>query len=121
MYGPGLHPGEEAARRLGVDAVLPRDDFATRVPDLVAGGRGISTPFRPEVLGEASSSDPRALANATKNDPWDGRISREEQFVQKLKAKAAQSEIKDLDPILDRLRDIKSPREIAVIREATEM
>jgi Xaa-Pro aminopeptidase len=121
MYGPGLHPGEEAARRLGVDAVLPRDDFATRLPDMVAGGRVIYTPFRPEVLGEASSSDPRALANATKNDPWDGRISREEQFVQKLHAKAAPSEIADLDPILDRLRDIKSAREIAVIREATQM
>ena len=72
-------------------------------------------------FGEASSSDPRALANATKSDPWDGRLSREEQFVQKLKAAAPQSDIKDLDPILDALRDIKSPREIAIIREATRM
>src|SRR3954464_11201490 len=53
MYGPGLHPGDEAARTLGVDAVLPRDDFGTLLPDLVAG-RVIFTPFRPEVLGEAS-------------------------------------------------------------------
>jgi Xaa-Pro aminopeptidase len=81
----------------------------------------VYTPFRPEVLGEASSSDPRALAASTKNDPWDGRISREQQFIQILKTKTAPSEIKDLDPILDRLRDIKSPREIAVIREATQM
>src|SRR3954451_2874392 len=121
MYGPGLHPGEEAARHLGVDAVLPRDDFGTLLPGLLAGGRVIYTPFRPEVLGEASSTDPRALANSTKNDPWDGRISREDQFVQKLKATAAQSAIKDLDPILDRLRDVKSAREIAVIREATQI
>src|SRR4029450_2562902 len=34
---------------------------------------------------------------------------------------AAQTEINDLDPILDRLRDIKSPREIALIREATRI
>ena len=120
MYGPGLHPGDEAARALGVDAVLARDEFGKLLPDLLAG-RTISTPFRPEVLGEASSGDPRALANATRNDPWDGRISREEQFIQKLKTLAAQSEIKDLDPVLDRLRDIKSPREIALIREATRI
>jgi Xaa-Pro aminopeptidase len=121
MYGPGLHPGNEAARALGVDAVLAREEFAKMLPELVRGGRLIYTPFRPEVLGEASSGDPRALAIATKSDPWDGRISREEQFVQKLKAAAPQSDVKDLDPILDRLRDIKSPREIAIIREATRI
>src|SRR6185436_12497212 len=121
MYGPALHPGEDAARALGVDAVLAREEFGKLLPDLLRGGRTIYTPFRLEVLGESSSSDPRALANATKNDPWDGRISREEQFVQKLKAVATQSEIKDLDPILDRLREIKSAREIALIREATRM
>jgi Xaa-Pro aminopeptidase len=121
MYGPGLHPGEEAARVLGVDACLPRDEFAKLLAESGRDGRVVYTPLRPEVLGEASSSDPRALAAATKNDPWDGRISREEQFVQKLKAALPQSEVKDLDPILDRLRDIKSPREITIIREATRM
>ena len=83
--------------------------------------RTIYSPFRPEVLGEASSSDPVALWKATKADPWDGRISREEQFVQKLKAVGADSEITDLDPILDDMRVIKSAREIAVIREATRI
>ena len=101
--------------------MLPRDEFATRLAEAVRGGRTILTPLRPEVLGEASSSDPRALAVATRNDPWDGKISREDQFAQKLKAAAPESDIKDLDPILDRLRDIKSPREIALIREATHM
>ena len=121
MYGPGLHPGEEAAKRLGLDAVLARDEFGKLLPDLLRDARTVYTPFRPEVLGEASSSDPRALATATRNDPWDGRISREEQFIQKLKAVATQAEIKDLDPVIDRLRDIKSPREITLIREATRI
>ena len=120
MYGPSLHAAD-AVRLLGVDSALGRDEFARLLPDLVRDGRAIYTPMRPEVLGESSSGDPRALANATKNDPWDGRISREEQFIQKLKAVATQSEIKDLDPVLDRLREIKSPREIALIREATRM
>src|SRR6478672_7489068 len=69
----------------------------------------------------ASSSDTIALARATKNDEWDGRSSREEAFREKLKAASPQSEIRDLDPILDRLRSIKSPAEIAVVREATRI
>ena len=121
MYGPGLHPGEEAAKALGVDAVLPRPDFARLLASIVSDARIVYTPLRPEVLGEASSGDPRALASATKSDPWDGRISREEQFVQKLKGAGVQSDVKDLDPIVDALRVLKSPREIAVIREATRI
>jgi Xaa-Pro aminopeptidase len=120
MYGPSLQAAD-AVRAIGVDAGLVREEFAKLLPDLVRDGRTIYTPMRPEVLGESSASDPRALANATKNDPWDGRMSREEQFIQKLRAIATQSEIKDLDPILDRLREIKSPREIGLIREATRM
>ncbi len=121
MYGPGLHPGMEAAAATGADAVLPRDEFAALVGSLAADGRVIYTPLRAEVLGSASSSDPRALAAATKNDPWDGRVSREEQFVQRLKTAAPKSDIRDLDPIVDALRVIKSAREIAVIREATRI
>ena len=120
-YGPGMHPGDEAATVLGVNAVLPRSDFAGVVAALARERRVVYTPLRPEVLGQASSSDPRALAAATRNDPWDGRISREEQFVHKLKAAGVTSAIKDLDPIIDSMRVIKSAREIAVIREATRI
>jgi Xaa-Pro aminopeptidase len=121
MFGPSLHPGSDAARTTGADAVLARDDFPAAVAALVASGRTIYTPFRPEVLGEASASDAVALARATEQDPWDGRPSREQAFLAKLKAAAPRSAIKDLDPILDALRTIKSPREIAIVREATKM
>ena len=53
--------------------------------------------------------------------PWDGRPSREAAFAAKLTAAAPGVEIKDLDPILDALRVIKTPREIALIREATRI
>jgi hypothetical protein len=45
------------------------------------------------VLGSASSSDAVGLARATKNDPWDGRPSREEAFRQKLAAAAPASTV----------------------------
>ena len=121
MFGPGLHPGEEATKAAGVDAVRARAEFTDAVSAFERDGRTIFTPFRPEVLGEASSTDPAALWRATKQDPWDGRESREEAFIGKLRAAAPHAAIKDLDPIIDALRVTKSPREIALIREATRI
>ena len=121
MFGPALHPGAEAAQAIGLDAVVARDDFRAFVQKLSRDARRVYTPFRAEVLGEASSSDAAALARATKRDPWDGRPSREEAFVAKLKEAAPQATLEDLDPIVDALRAVKSPREIAIIREATRI
>ncbi len=121
MFGPGLYPGDEAVRKTGMDAVFARDDFKAAVEEIAKEHRTIYVPFRPEVLGEASSSDPVALARATKNDPWDGRPSREEAFIEHLKAISPQSEVKDLDPILDVMRGIKDALEIAIIRQATRI
>jgi Xaa-Pro aminopeptidase len=121
MFGPGLFPGEEAVKATGIESVVDRGDFQKELDSIRDAGRAIYTPYRPEVLGCASASDPAALARATKNDPWDGRISREEAFLQHLKAASPQSKIEDLDPILDEMRGTKSPREIAILREATRI
>ncbi|HMF99356.1 MAG TPA: Xaa-Pro peptidase family protein [Vicinamibacterales bacterium] len=121
MYGVGLVPGAEAARTTGLDAALPRAEFAAAVADAGRQRTTIYTTFRPEVLGSASAGEPAALARATAADPWDGRASREDTFVAKLKAAAPHCTVRDLDPAIDALRAIKSPREIAVIREATRL
>ncbi len=118
-YGPYLGPGDEAAKVTGIEAVAVRDSFATAVAKLAADGRTIVTPFRAEVQSSESSDDPGALNRNNKRDPWDGRISREEAFLAHLKDAAPKSEIRNLDPLIDSLRAFKSPREIAVIREAT--
>ena len=31
MFGPGLHPGDEVAQSTGIDAVVPRDEFAAMI------------------------------------------------------------------------------------------
>ena len=121
MFGSALVPGDAAVKATGVDSVLPREEFAKALDNFVREGRTLYTPFRPEVLGNASSSDVVGHARATKDDPWDGRMSREEVFIQKLKAVAPQVSVQNLDPMLDALRAFKSPREIAIIREATRI
>jgi Xaa-Pro aminopeptidase len=118
-YGPQLQPGPDATRETGIEAVIVRDSFAAHVPRLTTG-RTVYTPQRPEVIG-GSAGDASGVARATKEDPWDGRPSREEAFNERLRAASPGITLANLDPILDSLRAIKSPREIEVIREATRI
>jgi Xaa-Pro aminopeptidase len=119
--GPELGPGEQAARITGLDAIVERGAFAAAIAQLGAEGRVVFTPFRPEVRGGGSTGDAIAHARATAGDPWDGRPSREDAFRQKLAGAAPRAELRDLDPILDALRFVKTPREIAIMREATRI
>ncbi|MEX1182780.1 MAG: aminopeptidase P N-terminal domain-containing protein [Gemmatimonadota bacterium] len=118
-YGPLLSPGAEAAAVTGLDAVLVRDSFAVQAGAL--SGRTVHTPHRPEVFSSGSVGDARNYAESMREDEWDGRPSREDAFIAKLRAAAAGVVIEDLDPVLDGMRAIKSPREIEVIREATRI
>jgi Xaa-Pro aminopeptidase len=121
MFGPSLIPGDSAEKDSGIESVVERDKFGPALIAAGTAGRVIYTPFRAEVLGSASPADPVTLARNTKADPWDGRDSREEAFQQKMKAAAPAIEFKSLNPILDSLRSKKSPREIEIIREATNI
>lgn len=119
--GPYLDVGDSSARATGLDVIAPRDSFTVAVARLSQDKRKIFTTLRPEVLGSESAGDVRTFDRNTKNDPWDGRLTRDETFVNKLKAAAPFSDVVDLDPLLDSLRAVKSPAEIAIIREATRL
>jgi len=54
-------------------------------------------------------------------DYWDGRLPRESRFAELLRVRHPGLPIKDLTPILDQLRSIKSPREIALVRRASQL
>jgi Xaa-Pro aminopeptidase len=120
MFGPGLNPGADPAS-LGVDAIVSAAEFTTALTAIRDDHRVIYTPFAAEVLGSQSQGDPTRHWKTNHDDPWDGRDSREATFIAKLKSFAPEAEIKDLDPIENQLRLIKSPREIAIIRQATNI
>ncbi len=121
QYGPGMSPGAAAAKTLGVDAAVDRAEFTAALTTLARDKRTIYTPFAAEVLGSQSQGDPTRLWANNAKDPWDGRDSREAAFIAKLKVAAPESEIKNLDLIINPLRAVKSAREITVIREATRI
>lgn len=119
--GPRLAPGAEAARITGIPSVRPRDGFGAMLAELTAGGRTLYLPHRPEALGAATPGYTKMHADKSASDPWDSRRSRERAFIDNLRAKAPGATVKDLDPILDEMRLVKSPREIALVREATRI
>ena len=46
MYGPGMNPGPDAAKQLGVDAALPAADFSKAISEIAAEHRTIYTSLR---------------------------------------------------------------------------
>jgi len=110
---------ELVKRLVGVDDVastdLMRGDFLRPLP--VA----IYAPFSPAEGSAQSRGELVAADTAILNDYWDGRLPRESRFVELLRARNPRARIEDLTPILDELRSIKSPREIALIRRASQI
>jgi Xaa-Pro aminopeptidase len=105
---------EIAAAITGVDAVRPLEALAG---DL-RGARTILTPLSP---GEARMQCRDTLKHARRQrqaDPWEEPTSTEERFRDRLAAIRPDAEFRDLSPILDRLRLVKSAAEIAMMRRA---
>ena len=81
----------------------------------------IYTPFAPAEGADQSRAEVQAANAAIALDYWDGRPSREAHFSQLLRTRLPRAEFRDLTPILDELRSVKSPREIALIRRASQL
>ncbi len=117
--GPVLVPGDDAVKLTGIERVLSRDEVADAVKAL--SGRVVYTTFRGETRGAGTPDRETAHAAARKADPWDNEPAREEWFMNKLRERVPGLQFKNLDPILDAMRMIKSDREIALMRESTRI
>lgn len=104
----------------GVDDVKPPDQLAADL-QARASAKAIYVPFAPtEGASESPDGARRRTADAAA-DPWDGRLSREGHLRELLKTRAPSLEQKDLSPILNGMRAVKSAAEIALITRATKI
>jgi Xaa-Pro aminopeptidase len=109
---------ELVKRLVGVDEVLPLEAMSRgNWPD----SRVIYAEFSPAEAAGQSRGELVAAETARALDFWDGASSRQRRFVELLRSRHPRAEVKDLNPILDELRAIKSPREIALVRRASEL
>lgn len=108
----------------GIEKVKPVEFLGN---DLVNTGliKGVTptlyTPLSPAETGNDSRDEILHGHARAAADPWDVTPTREAQFKKLLQDRFPEFEIKDLSPILDEMRLIKSPREIEVIRKATHI
>ena len=109
---------ELAAKLTGAAAVL---GTGAMQGDWLGNATTIYTPFSP---AEGTAEQRFELLNANAaiaNDPWDGRLSREQNFAGLLRMRYPRAKLEDLTPILDGLRSVKSPRETALIKRASQL
>ena len=113
---------DEVKKLSGVDDVFGTDLLGEQLARFARGSRRtIFTPFSP-AEGTAMSRDLAIrMIGDYAADPFDGRGSREGQFIQSIQTRFPQFAINDLTPALDQLRLIKSPREITMIEKATRL
>jgi Xaa-Pro aminopeptidase len=118
-------------RLTGVDHVVSVADMMDGWPPPNRGEEGegrrrgaatpvVYTPFAPAENYAMSRGEAMGAARAQVADYWDGRPSEELNFVHLLQARLG-AEVRDLSPILDDLRSIKSTREIDLIRRASQI
>ena len=112
----------ELVKRLtGADEVLSTEAMDARWPL----GEGAPVAIYAESVPAEGYAESRyelqARDAAIANDFWDGRVSRERRFVELLRTRHPRATIQDLTPLLDELRSVKSPREIALVRRASQL
>jgi Xaa-Pro aminopeptidase len=111
----------DLVRRLtGVDDVRPLAEMGAAWPAADAK-LAIWAEHAPAEGHAQSRHELEAADTAIAADPWDGRLPRETRFVELLRLRNPRATIEDLTPVLDAMRIVKSPREIALIRRASQI
>jgi Xaa-Pro aminopeptidase len=108
----------DAGQRLtGVDRVLGIESLAQHLERATV----IYTPLR---QGEGAGMSQDNLWRAQQevmSDPWDGRPDRTRHFVATLRERCPMADLRDLSPVLDQLRLIKSDAELTLLRRAGKL
>lgn len=103
----------------GIEKVYPAENFSSMLNQLTANTKVFYTSFKPqELMRECTNEIFRTYQKTIMNNEWDGRLTRELQFVKLLKERFPQVEVKDCSQSIWNLRMIKSPAEIELLREA---
>ena len=105
----------------GADDVRSTREMAGEWPASLGRVAAVYTPFQPAEGQGESRGELRAANLAALDDPWDGRLGREARFVELVRARFPRAEVRDLSPVLDELRSVKSPREVALVRRASQL
>ena len=106
----------------GIEKVFPYEQFAPYLSQLAEKTPVFYTSFKPEELVRECTNEKFLILkrNMTRNE-WDGRLTRELQFVKVLGERFPQVEVRDCSRLIWDLRVIKSPAEVELLRKAARI
>ncbi len=114
---PAAENADLVHAQMGVDHVLGIEALAQHL-------EGVSVLYTPTREGEGAGMSWDTLQRAQREafaDPWDGRPGRTRHFITTLRTRYPLMDIRDLNPVLNELRLIKSDQELGLLRTAGKL
>jgi len=119
--GEGIDPElvRETVKVTGIERYSKYDRFTPSLDRYSVNNVVFYTSFLPQEIGrEVATEKLNTLRKDMITNFWDGRLTKEQQFVKLLHERYPQLVVKDCSKAIEELRIIKSPAEIDLIREA---
>ncbi|HUS87385.1 MAG TPA: Xaa-Pro peptidase family protein [Bacteroidales bacterium] len=106
----------------GIERHMQYEQFTSALDRLSFSEIIFYTPFLPQEIGrEAATEKLNVLRSDMVMNEWDGRPTREQQFVKMLNDRYPQVTVRNCSKAIEELRIIKSPAEIDIIRKAGQI
>ncbi len=125
LWQGNLTDPEEAAQQTGIAVCTKLDkdgepfgNFAALMDKLSKTHTSFYVEKQPAENWMMSRDNLHGWAANMVNDPFDGRLDRGEQFAARISEKFPNVEAKDVTPLVDSLRLVKTPEEIEAMRQA---
>jgi len=106
----------------GIEHYLPYEQFTPFLTKRLTNNTVIYTPFKSEeLIGDCTMEKFNKIKKRITSNEWDGRLSRELQFVKLLSERFPANEVVDCSPYIWNLRKIKSTAEVDMMRRAGQL
>lgn len=112
-----IQAGEKDAADYKFNRVLSKTYFTNILQRYADNRQPFFLQQSPQEMAEMSRDRCMMIRTTRLDDPWDGRLSKEVNFYNKIKERFPATVINDITPILDDMRWVKDKKEIAVLRE----
>ena len=112
-----ITPGEKDAAAYKMTRIASNTRFTGNLNYYASLNQPIYILSSPEETAEMSRDRCAGHQLVRMNDPWDGRPTKEANFINKVKEHFPLAVVKDLTPVLDSMRWVKDEKEISVMRE----
>lgn len=106
----------------GIQRALPMDQFNGYIAGIARRPQPLYTMFMPEEIGPENSREKfNEQQKSMTLNLWDGRLTRELQFVKQLRERFPQLDVRDSSPIVWNQRKYKSPAELDIMRKVAQL